>query len=168
MKKLMALAMAALIALCGAAFSEGMVGLANPWTDTSAEGILDELGLAFGVPAGATDVTYRMLADQKLAEMDFTWDGVQYTARIKPAATFEDISGMYYEWENPQEDFKVGDCAAWEARATDDMGTVDLCMWYDAAPGLMYAVSARSEGDMDGFDILAAAEAIYEPVQTGE
>ena len=91
---------------------------------------------------------------------------LHYNTAVNPREPIRPVSR--HEWDNPQEDIKVGDCPAWEARATDDMGSVDLCMWYDAVPGLMYAVSARSEGDMDGFDILAAAEAIYEPVQTGE
>lgn len=165
MKKMIAAVLAAMLALGGLACAETLVGIPNPWVDTTADGLTEALGLRFGVPEGAENVVYRMLESDSLAEMTFTWEGMDYCARIKPAAEFEDISGLYYEWENVQEDFTVGSCAAWEARARDGETTVDLCLWYDAAPGLMYSICTSADNDLDGFDLLAAAEQVYLPVQ---
>lgn len=162
MKKILAILLSAFMALtCAAAAEQEMASLANPWTDATPGEIRDALGATFGVPEGARDVIYRMLPETRMAEMDFTWDDMEYTARMQPSEAFEDISGLYYEWGHVDETGAVCGIPAWEARATDDEGTVDLCLWYDAKPGLMYAVSARSADDMDGFDIFAAAEAVY-------
>ena len=162
MKKLIVLIMAFAL-VCSAALAEA--GMANPWAETTADGLMEKLGLQFGVPEGATDVRYRMMEAEKLAEMTFTWDDMEYTARIKPAAAFEDISGLYYSWENVEEDDSVGGCPTWEARAEDGDRIVDLCLWYDAAPGLMYSLNTSGPDHLDGFDILAAAQQVYVPVQ---
>ena len=139
--------------------------VANPWTDADAESVETVIGVRFGVPEGAENVAYRMLESEQLAEMDFTLDGMEYTARIRPSAEFEDISGMYFDWGEADESFRIGPCAAREVRAEDDVyGTVDLCLWFDAVPGIMYSLST-SGADLDGFDITAIAERVYVPMQ---
>ena len=166
MKKLFSIALAALMLLSCAALAEAPIaGVPNPWTETTAEGLMEALGIAFTVPEGAQNIAFRMLESDSLAEMDFDLDGMSYTARIQPAVEWTDISGMYYEWENTMEDFTIGNCPAWEGRAADDQGTADLCLWFDVAPGLMYSLSTVSEGDLDGFDLTAIAEQVYTPVQ---
>lgn len=144
---------------------EVAAGISNPWTDTTADGLMEALGLEFTVPEGAENVCFRMLKDESLAEMDFDLDGMTYTARIQPDAEWTDISGMYYEWENTQEDITIGGRPAWEGRATDGEDTADLCLWFDAVPGLMYSLGTVGEGDLDGFDLTAIAEQIFTPVQ---
>ena len=166
MKKLFAIVLTILMLLSCAALAEGPVeGMPNPWTETGAEGLMEALGLEFNVPEGAENVTFRMLKDESLAEMDFDLDGMAYTARIQPAVEWTDISGMYYEWENTREDFTIGNCPAWEGRAADGEGTADLCLWFDVVPGLMYSLGTVGEGDLDGFDLTAVAGQIYVPVQ---
>ena len=145
-------------------FAVAEVGVANPWTDTTREGMMEGIGLTLGVPEGATDVEWRMMTDRQMGEVDFTWDGMAYTARVMPAEAFEDISGLYYEWD--QEDAcAVGRCEGVARRAHAEGETVDVCLWYDALTGLMYSVSAAAP-DLDGFDIRAAAEQVYVPMQT--
>ena len=144
---------------------EPVVGMSNPWTETSAEGLMEALGLGFTVPEGAENVSYYMLEEEDLAEMEFDLDGMTYTARIRPAAEWTDISGMYYEWDNTMEDFTIGHCPAWEGRAVAGEGTADLCLWFDIVPGLMYSLSTVSEDDLDGFDLTAIAAQVYAPVQ---
>lgn len=137
------------------------VGMINPWVGTDAEGFMEALGMTVAIPEGAENVAYRLMGD--LGEAQFTLDGMDYTARIKPAADFEDISGMYYEWES-DESVTIGGCEGTEARVRDGDTTVDVCLWFDAAPGIMYSLSTKG-ADLDGFDLTAVAEMIYAPVQ---
>lgn len=53
MKRLAALALI-LALLCPAALAA--VGMANPWTETTAEALMQALGVQFGVPEGAEDI----------------------------------------------------------------------------------------------------------------
>ena len=166
MKKLISIFLTSLMLLSCAALAEAPVdGMSNPWTETTAEGLMEALGLEFAVPEGAENVAFRMLGETSLAEMEFDLDGMTYTARIQPAVEWTDISGMYYEWESTVEDFTIGDCPAWEGRAADGDDTADLCLWFDVVPGLMYSLGTVGEGDLDGFDLTAVAEQVYVPVQ---
>ena len=166
MKKLIAIVLTAMMLLTFSVLAETPVeGMPNPWLDTTAEGLMEALGVEFKVPEGAENVVFRMLKEESLAEMDFDLDGMEYTARIQPAVEWTDISGMYYEWENTLEDFTIGSCPAWEGRAADGEATADLCLWFDVVPGLMYSLGTVGEGDLDGFDLTAIAEQVYAPVQ---
>ena len=159
MKKFLAVILVLLLA--GSAMAE--VGMANPWVETDADGVMQAVGVTFGVPEGAENVVYRVLEAEHLAEMDFSWYDMEYTARIKPTDAIEDISGVYCEWS--QEDFcEIGGIEGTMYRGQDGDQTVDLCLWYDVVPGLMYSVSAAGP-DLDGFDITAAAEQVYVPAQ---
>ena len=166
MKKtiILILAAALVLALCAAAGGETTEGMPNPWREVTAEELEQSLGVAFGIPEGAENISYAMIEGEGLAEMRFTWYEMDYTARIKPAAAFEDISGLYYDTWDYEDDCTVGYCEGRVMRAHDDEGMVDLCLWYDVAPGLMYSVSAGGR-DLDGFDILAAADALFVPMQ---
>ena len=166
MKKLIAIALTAMMLLTFSVLAETPIeGMTNPWLDTTAEGLMEALGVEFKVPEGAENVVFRMLREESLAEMDFDLDGMTYTARIQPAVEWTDISGMYYKWENTLEDFTIGGCPAWEGRAADGEDTADLCLWFDVVPGLMYSLGTVGEGDLDGFDLTAIAEQVYVPVQ---
>ena len=161
MKKfLVAIIVASLLAV-GAACADD--GIANPWYITDAQGVMDMVGVEFGVPEGAEDVAWFVLASERLAEMQFTWNGMEYTARIKFAGEFEDISGMYYTWDDEQP-CKVSWCEGVTRRAADEGRTVELCLWFDVVPGIMYSLTTSGE-DLDGFDILAAAEQVFVPMQ---
>lgn len=142
--------------------------IANPWEDMTAEQLTEASGLSFGVPEGAENVIYRYLPSQGLAEMQFTWNNGEYCARIQPAALQEgellNISGMYFEWENV-ETVNILHCNGTIGQAqTGSEDWVELCMWYDAVPGLMYSLSVATT-DLDGLDLTALAEQVYLPVQ---
>ena len=165
MKKVIALILVALFAVSGAALGEGIrIGMADPWVETTANGLMEETGFTFTLPDEAQDVVYRLLAADQLAEAQFTMDHVSYVARIRPAVEFEDISGMYYEWASVDKETDIAGRQTWSARAIDENGYTDLCLWFDAVPGLMYSLSAQA-ADLDGFDIIAVAEMIFHPVQ---
>ena len=41
---------------------------------------------------------------------------------------------------------------------------VELCLWYDIVPGLMYSLSVYTT-ELDGLDLTAVAEMVYVPAQ---
>ena len=100
--------------------------------------------------------------------MQLVMDGDEYCARIQPAALEEgqlmDISGMYFDWDH-EEAVTIGGCPGTISLAqTGSEDWVELCQWYDAAPGLMYALSVYTT-DPDGLDLTAVAQMVYVPMQ---
>lgn len=143
--------------------AEPMTGLANPWEDLTAEQ-MEASGFSFGLPEGAENVIYRYLPGQGLAEMQFTWEGSDFCARMQSAGEWTDISGMYFDWEDVQE-VTVGYSKGTIGRAqTGSEDWVALCLWFDEAPGIMYSLSV-STTDPDSLDLAAIAEAVYIPTQ---
>lgn len=144
---------------------EPVVNMGNPWVDCDKEEILSTLGFDMAAPEGAKNISYQMNEGEGLAQMLFTYGEVEneYTYRMKSAAEFEDISGLYYEWV-VEDEIKVGWCEGVCKRAITDSEMVDSCLWYDAAPGIMYSLSTSAE-DLDGFDIMATVEQLYVPTQ---
>lgn len=143
-------------------------GLANPWVELTEEELLEASGVSFGVPEGAENVVYRWLESENLAEMQFTIGSDEFCARIMPAALeageLMNIADMYFAWEN-EEDVTVGSCYGTIGQAkTGSEDWVELCQWYDLAPGLMYSL-AVSTNDPDGLDLVAIAEMVYVPMQ---
>ena len=163
MKRIMIALLAAALMLCGSAIATEPVTMTNPWTKTNSDGVLEAVGTTLNLPEDATNILWLLNKYETLAEIQFTWDHMQYTARIRPSEAFEDISGLYYDWENVDEDFTIGDCQAWEARADDEDTTIDLCLWYDAAAKQMYSLTTSGPDHLDGFDITAVAQQIYLP-----
>ena len=155
MKKLMAVV---LIFALLSPFAEA-VQTANPWTETTPEEMMEVLGLGFSLPEGAADVHYRMLESEALAEVQFILEETECTARIKPAVEFENISGMYYDWDSVEE-CSVLWCPGQVMRTEEEGKVLSLCLWYDVVPGLMYSVSAVGETD-----ILALVDAMFMPAQ---
>ena len=144
------------------------VGIANPWTELSGEDFTRVSGVSFRVPEGAENVIWRWMESESLAELQFTLDGADFCARAQPAALRDgelmDISGIYYYWES-EEKITVAHCSGILSGARADASDwVERCLWYDAAPGLMYSLSAVTENP-DGLDLAAVAEQIYIPLQ---
>lgn len=140
-------------------------GVANPWTDTDREGILQSLGFSMDAPEGAKNVSYQMNETMGLGQMSFSYGDpeLEYTYRMKSGVEFEDISGLNYTW-NLEDSGSVGWCDAKVFRTNSEGKTIDLCLWFDVAPGMMYSLSTSAE-DLDGFDIEAVADQIFDPVQ---
>ena len=141
---------------------EKPVGMVNPMVETDATGFLAQCGTELNVPQGAADVKYFVI-NQTIGQMTFQLDGVDCTARIKPAAEFEDISGMYCTWD-AEEDCTICGFDGRQMRGKTDGSAVDVCLWYDVVPGLMYSLTAQAK-DLSGFDPTAVAEQVYKPMQ---
>ncbi len=139
--------------------------LPNPVQLSSAEEILEELGFNLLTPVGAEDITYSIINlgdEEKIAQVDFTLDEVEYTYRASAAAEWTDISGMYYEWTEEVET-NVSYTTGKTFIAEDDDDKVGVILWFDAAPGIQYSLSMDSEADYTVLWFLA--EQLFQPVQ---
>ena len=167
MKKIIAMLIAAIMAiLCVGASAEA--GMANPWTDTTADQAKADLGYDFEIPedADADSVTCRVNAELGMVECTFTMDGAEYCFRMATSAVtdgIEDISGMNYEWELTESDH-VGDLDATLMQAQDGENTVEVVIWQDVVPGFAYSLSTV-QPDVDGLDLAAIASMMYVPMQ---
>ena len=72
-------------------------------------------------------------------------------------------SGMYYTWaverEAPMKNWADGNMTAHLYRAVGESEYADLCTWYDVEAGVSYSLGVTA-ADLDGFDILAVADAM--------
>ncbi|GEM_PF-6175277 len=137
------------------------VQVANPWVDTTAEGLKASLGYEFKLPEGSTNAVYRMNTSVKMGEVDFTYDNMKYTARIQATSALTDISGVYANWD-VVDDCNVNGAAGKSMRSLGKDETIDVIYWYDAKKGLSYSLMTKAK-DLDGFDIEAIAEMMYTP-----
>lgn len=162
--------------LCSENNGSGFVGcsfpgetyMADPWLELTSAQLMELSGLEFAVPEGAENVIYRYLPDEHMAEMQFELFGDEFCARIQPAALeygqLMNISGIYLPLEN-EEEITVKHCYGTIGQSqTGSKDWMELCLWYDLAPGLMYSLSVYST-DLDGLDLSAVAEQVYIPAQ---
>ncbi len=141
--------------------TEVMAGMANPWTQTDQDGFVKTMKVKFNVPEGAKDITYFIMNDGELGEMQFTLNDVSCHARCKASKTWEDISGLYFDdtWDT-EEKCTVKGFEGVIRRVTEKPESICNCMWLDQKAGVMYSVTARSE-NLKRFDIKELAEAMY-------
>lgn len=142
---------------------EATVGLANPWTEIAFEDMATEIGVNFALPEGAELVSCSVMKDENLGQAIFNLDGMEFVARIKPTAGFEDISGMYYDWTD-EADVSISWCDGKFYACKDGDNTIQLCLWCDIVPGVMYSLTV-SAPDLDGFDLTAVAEQMFVSMQ---
>ncbi|MBQ7583337.1 MAG: hypothetical protein IJT24_01890 [Lachnospiraceae bacterium] len=142
---------------------EPAVGLENPWNNDATAQEAEELtGAKLIVPEGAYDVAYLTLDSEKLAEMNFTLGDTRFSVRVKPASDFEDISGLYYEWDAEGVD-KVGDADAQTRLFFDE--NLSNVLWYDGER--MYSVYTNG-ADKEGMEALRIANIVYGVTETSE
>ena len=153
--------------------SSAPVQLANPWRELPEEEAKALCPKSFGVPEGAQNAVWSVLdsvADPSgvpgpLVQLSFDLYGNRFTAREQLTGDkADDISGMFYEWTARLEEalrLETGDelpCVSF--RYIGEGGYADLCTWFDPAAGVSASVSVVAP-DLDGFDLLAIAEALY-------
>ena len=135
------------------------VEIANPWREVSAKDELEAiLGTAINIPAEAENVVYQIMDGEGLCEARFDYKGRDCTYRIKKAGQEEDISGMYYSW-NEIETVSFYGCEATYRKCAEDGEDLELSSWYNEDHGLMYSLSAAGSGD--GFELWDLAEELY-------
>ena len=139
--------------------------LANPWREITEEEAKALCPLSVAVPDGAENVQWSVMesAEEPLVQLSFDLDGNFFTARAQVTGDPEaDISGMYYDWTYQREESlkNWGDAPCRSFRFIGDEGYADLCTWYDGENALSYSLGVTAE-DLDGFDLLAIAEALH-------
>ncbi|MCR5576273.1 MAG: hypothetical protein K6F56_04630 [Oscillospiraceae bacterium] len=148
------------------------VQIPNPWRDVTEDEAKALCPASFTVPDGAENARWSVMeagADPSgvpgaLVQLSFDLDGNHFTAREQRTDDRDaDISGMYYDWtyrtEETLKTWADGTLACRCFRCVDDSGYADLCAWYDDGPGVACSVSVTAK-DLDGFDLLAIAEAL--------
>ena len=162
--------------LCSEANGSGFIasslfepaGLANPWTDMTADELSTVSGIPYALPEGAETVVCRWLESEQLAEIQFTLDEDEFNYRFQPAeleaGELMNISGMYFGWDQ-KESVSIAHCNGDLGIAkTGSSDWTELCLWYDMAPGIMYSLSVYTT-DPDGLDLAAVAEQVFVPAQ---
>ena len=143
---------------------EGAAQLPNPWSSITEEEAQTILPLVFRAPEGAENAQWSVMnaGGNPMVQLTFSLDGDSFTARAQVTNDGDaDISGMYFSWndrlEEKLENWGAG-CVC--SRHTGENGYADLCSWYDAASGTSFTLCVTAP-DLDGFDLLAVAEAMY-------
>lgn len=157
---------------------EAPVGMANPVHETDEQGLLENTGFDIKLPEMASNISYKYIDGvdgDKLAEVDFEWDGHSYYYRIKYTDLIRlsddsenkdadysksDISGLYYEWDE-QSNVKISYCDGVFLGNTAE--NVSVLMWIDIVPGVLYNLCST---DMSDASVLAeVANSIFVSVQ---
>jgi hypothetical protein len=157
------------------AVSESSTSIANPWRDCTEEEAYAFAPNGFSAPEGATNVNWSIMevADTRelpgtMVQLTFDMDNVSYVAREQAVGddSEADISGMYYQWDVEDtgtfQNWAGGMMPYKTSRHIGDDETVDVIRWYDIETGYAYSLSAVAK-DLDGFDISAIADQIYDP-----
>jgi hypothetical protein len=158
---LLSLAMVCLLFACAKTDEEGSDSqLPNPVQNSTAQEILDTLGITFNIPVDAQDISYSIINESDanaIAQAVFTLDNIEYTYRIASAAEFSDISGAYYDWTTTK-DIEVSYCSGELSYIEGEQG---ICQWYDTVPGLMYSIYAASGASEES--LLSLANKLFVP-----
>ena len=154
----------ALLAGCGrtaAPTNESAAGLPNPQKESSESEILTRFGTVMSLPQGGLVDDYFIIeGENSVAEMRFSLKDSNYVARFMPAAEYEDISGMHYEWQHTE---TANDLYNTTLHYNDGaQGVIDL---YDANLGLVCSLSTDSGADPD--TLRSVAKEVFAPVTDG-
>lgn len=152
-----------------------VVTVANPWHECTEEEAYVDAPNGFSAPEGATNVKWSMMEDDPseyalgpMVQMTFDFDGSSFTAREQATTGEEvtDISGMHYDWVLTDNvtlaNWAGGQMPAKTYLYLGDDEQAQLCTWFDIETGYSYSVGVTAK-DLDGFDIQAIAEQIYDP-----
>jgi len=114
------------------------VQVQNPYHSCTKDELTGATGFSLCAPLKAENVSYAYIdGDNPTAEMTFSLGGATFVYRAKPSAEAKDISGMYYEWTE-KNDVSVSYC---DATVGWNEGKEGSIRWYDAVPGVNYALS---------------------------
>lgn len=148
MKKLVALTLALMmifaLCACGESVNDepeeadgngGNAQMVNPMVEVTPEELESTIGVALVPPEGAEDVNYFVI-NGELGEVQFMYDGLEYSYRVQKTDKFEDISGVYLA-----DPITPDDLANAEGLGKCD-GKYCVYLWYK--DGYSYAVSAAT------------------------
>ena len=136
--------------------------LPNPVHDSSAQEILEKLGITLHLPPDAQDVHYSILeltGEPSVAQAQFSSSGLACTYRIQPASELKDISGAYFDWKSDK-DIEISYCPGEVHYLEGEQG---ICLWYDVVPGLMYSLYVENGASEE--ILLNLANQMYVPAK---
>lgn len=157
----------AVLAGCGSKKEEEeeapMTGMPNPVTEVTRAELIEKTGIELDGPVGSVDHTFTIIdmADgSKIAQVDFTLNGVSYTQRgwLKDQANLEEIAGIYFT--EPRPAGIIIDHRNGTLYTGDGMCAV---VWWDRVPGITYSLSCTE--NEDGARLMEVAEATFIPMQ---
>ena len=137
------------LALINAEAEQDLIDLPNPIVESSAEEAARVSGTpGASAPEGAEDVRYFYIKGKEgpvIFQVKFIWEGAECTIRVFKGTQVEDLSGMYYPWEQDQE-VLVG---AHPGRVMYNEDVQGVAMWYDAQNGLVYNISMGGNATLE-------------------
>ncbi|MBE5871365.1 MAG: hypothetical protein E7294_08920 [Lachnospiraceae bacterium] len=145
---------------------------ATPWRDSTQEEAKQSCPRMFKAPEGATEKQWRIMdadpdtGEGQLVELDFVLNGNEFCARAQYGVDEDnEIHGLHYDWDLEDEvtlaNWGEGNMQGKSYRVVEDDQTVDLITWYDIEIGIGYSLTVSAK-DLDGFDIQAVAEQMYD------
>lgn len=147
------------------------VEAANPWTESDRQGLADATGFEMPTPEETTNISYRYMKEDGLAQLSYVQNEIKWIYRMQAADALTDISGMAYQWTAEEEGTVAGREAIYyayveleDADRADSRQAVQVVNWYDAVTGVTYSLSASAK-ELDGLDIQAYAESLFVPLQ---
>jgi hypothetical protein len=147
------------LAWINAEAEQDLIGLPNPIVESTAEEAAKVSGTpGANVPEGAEDVRYFYIKGQEepvIFQVKFIWEGAECTIRVFKGTQVEDLSGMYYPWEQDQE-VMIGVHPGHVMYNKDVQG---VAMWYDARNELVYNVSMGGNATLENLMKLALVNA---------
>ncbi len=131
----------------------------NPWVESSEEECARYVNRLFKVPEGAGNAVWRIMSKGEkldpdnipypgpMVQLNFDLDGESFTARAQTGEE-EDISGMYYEWEDfvteSLEKWGFGNMTGKYFRSVSKDDPAQMITWYDVEIGTNYSLSVPS------------------------
>ena len=136
--------------------NSGNAQMPNPLVLSSLEEIEELDGVSITLPDGADSVTaIRISTDPVVDSVTFDVDGLRYVYRVARAGTLTDISGMYYEWGEPE----GGDIPENAPRCFLNGEGQGIFLWYRDGHTFSIAVT-------EGADVLGLTS-MYQLLDTG-
>lgn len=144
--------------------ADTMTQMANPMEETDISQKLTEWKANLNIPQGAQNVQEFIIHGEEdsadLLERTYQLDQREYTVRVAKRASFEDISGMYYDWTK-EEDIAVAGMQGevmYDFRESEgEQESVAVCLWHDQNRGLMYSLSVTGS-DLEDLDLVQLAK----------
>ncbi len=126
------------------------------WHTSSEKEITEKMIVCFYQVPDSTNIRYSLNEEANMAQMEFEYEGLNYTVRLKESDEFEDISGCNYAWTS-EEEGQLSGFPAVTKRYVGEGETVDVILWQIKEAGYVFSLTT-SAPDLDGFDITAVAE----------
>lgn len=135
------------------------VTMENPMDETTPQALLENMGINLAFMAEYENARfYHYTTDLPIAEVQFRYNGKDYSYRVAMPNEETDISGMNYQ--APETSQEAVDYNTATLRLSNGQGDIG---WYDFAPGIQYNLSCRNAAV--GEELVALANRLYSPVQ---